>query len=176
MHDHNSAHPHPLLAQLYLSVSPFINLPSAVTLPYNYQTLPHALPPSSTAPPPPPLGSQEPPPVGYITSPSGKFTTTPGTIITSCQSLISHLADEKRAAEEKMSEWERSIKERELMEKRRVAPGYLDTGVTMLTPMKVGGMKGEAKNQEKDEASGVGAGARGKEGDELDRMFGAMRL
>ncbi|RPB27096.1 hypothetical protein L211DRAFT_607011 [Terfezia boudieri ATCC MYA-4762] len=176
MHDHSS-HPHPLLAQLSLSVSPFISLPSAVTLPYNYQTLPHALPPSSTAPPPPPPGSQESPPVGYITSPSGLFTTTPEAIIASCQSLILHLADEKRAAEEKIREWERSIEERELMEKRRVAPGYLDTGVTMLTPVKVEGKTEEVRNQEKNDASGGGASAGGgREGEELDRMFGRMGM
>lgn len=113
--------------------------------------------------------------MGYITSPSGTFTTTPEAIIASCQGLISHLADERRAAEEKIKEWERSIEERELMEKRRVAPGYLDTGVTMLTPMKAGGNKEEVKNQEKNDVSGVGAGD-GKEGEELDRMFGRIWL
>ena len=116
--------------------------------------------------------------MGYITSPSGTFTTTPKAVIASCQSLILHLADNQRAAEEKIKEWERSIEERELMEKRRVAPGYLDTGVMILKPVKMGGNKEEAKNQGND---GSGAGADvgtggGREGEELDRMFGRMGL
>lgn len=119
--------------------------------------------------------------MGYITSPSGTFTTTPEAIIASCQSLISHLTGEKRTAEEKIREWERSIEERELMEKRRVAPGYLDTGVTMLTPVRVGGWKEEVMSQEKNDARGASASASagaggGKEGEELDRMFGRMGM
>ena len=59
------------------------------------------------------------------------------------------------------------------MEKRRIAPGYLDTGVTMLTPVKLS----PEKPEEKKEAVGGGAGSgAAMEGEELDRMFGTMGL
>ncbi|KAF8469018.1 hypothetical protein BDZ91DRAFT_792788 [Kalaharituber pfeilii] len=168
MHDHSSSHP--LLIQVPLSVSPFVILPTAITLPYTYQTLPHALPPSSTAPPPPSPNSPAPPPTGYITSPSGTFSTSPEAIITSCQSLISHLATSKQGAEEKIREWEQSIAERELMEKRKIAPGYLDTGITILTPVKVGEAAAAAKKEEE------GATTSRKEGEELDKLFGSLGM
>lgn len=59
------------------------------------------------------------------------------------------------------------------MEKRRVAPGYLDTGVTMLTPVRVGRGKEEEKEEGKVDYDDTGARP-SKEGEELDRMFGGM--
>ncbi|PHH82576.1 hypothetical protein CDD83_3220 [Cordyceps sp. RAO-2017] len=51
---------HPLLEQVPLTVSPFVSLPSATTLSYNYKTMPSSIPPrrrrasSSPAPATPP--------------------------------------------------------------------------------------------------------------------------
>ena len=87
-----------------------------------------------------------------------------------------HLAEGMKAAEEKIREWEKGIEDRELMEKRRIAPGYLDTGVTMLTPVKLGMEKPE-ENEKKEETDGGGAGSgAATEGEVLDRMFGTMGL
>ncbi|KAH0610587.1 uncharacterized protein H6S33_012114 [Morchella sextelata] len=151
MHDYRS---HALLQQLPLSVSPFIHLPTAVTLPYTFQTLPSTLPPASPSPP-------------SIVSPSGAMTTTPQAVIQSCQSLVAHLQAQREKAAAEVAEWEKTIAERELNEKRRVAPGYLDTGMRMLEPVRRGGEQ---------QQGGEGLrGAEGREGgEELDRVFGRM--
>lgn len=86
-----------------------------------------------------------------------------------------HLAEGRKAAEEKVREWEKGIEDRELMEKRRIAPGYLDTGVTMLTPVKLGLEKPEENGKTREVVGGAGGGA-AMEGEELDRIFGSMGL
>lgn len=86
-----------------------------------------------------------------------------------------HLVEGRKAAEEKIREWEKGIEDRELMEKRRIAPGYLDTGVTMLTPVKLGLESPEENKENKEAVDGAGSGAI-MEGEELDRMFGTMGL
>lgn len=62
-----------------------------------------------------------------------------------------------------LKEWEKGIEQRELMEKRRVAPGYLDTGMRILEPTRrqTPGTGGEER---KDDGGG----------EELDRVFGRM--
>lgn len=173
---------HSLLQQLPLSVSPFIHLPTAVTLPYSYQTLPLSLPPSSTAPP-----TQQAPILaasasasasstpqasgGYIVSPSGTFSTSPAAVINSCQNLISHIHTQQKNAEQSLRDWEKGIEDRELMEKRRVAPGYLDTGTRILEPIRRGtgvspppvGSPGGGKVDDRG-------------GEEMDRVFGKMKV
>ena len=95
-------------------------------------------------------------------------------MIASCQTLTNHLIAQKRSGEEKIKEWERGIEGRELMEKRRVAPGYLDTGITMLVPVRMGGV--DARKEGEKEKNGEGQSVEGREGEELDRMFGGMGL
>lgn len=61
------------------------------------------------------------------------------------------------------------------MEKRRVAPGYLDTGIQMLEPTR----KNVQGNNEKQHSVENGHGAEQKPtevGDELDRVFGKMAV
>ncbi|KAH8152571.1 uncharacterized protein LAJ45_03412 [Morchella importuna] len=152
MHDYRS---HALLQQLPLSVSPFIHLPTAVTLPYTFQTLPSTLPPASPSPP-------------SIVSPSGAMTTTPQAVIQGCQGLVAHLQTQREKAAAEVAEWEKAIAERELNEKRRVAPGYLDTGMRMLEPLRRGG---EQQQQQGGEGQ---RGPEGQGGEELDRVFGRM--
>lgn len=58
------------------------------------------------------------------------------------------------------------------MEKRRVAPGYLDTGIQMLEPTRKG-------NDGKQHTVEGGHGAEQKPtevGDDLDRVFGKMAV
>lgn len=171
---------HSLLQQLPLSVSPFIHLPTAVTLPYSYQTLPLSLPPSSTAPPnqqppaPTDSGSASSTPQasgGYIVSPSGNFSTSPAAVINSCQNLISHIHTQQKNAEQSLRDWEKGIEDRELMEKRRVAPGYLDTGTRILEPTRRGT---GASPPPVGSPSGGKLDDRG--GEEMDRVFGKMKV
>lgn len=62
-----------------------------------------------------------------------------------------------------LKDWERSIEEKELMEKRRVAPGYLDTGLRILEPTKPASIPSNPVS-----TSGDGGG------EELDRVFGKL--
>lgn len=98
------------------------------------------------------------------------------------------LEEEGRAV---VARWEGRIRERELAEKRRVAPGWLDEEVRLLVPER----KGEEGQVEGDGAMaggmdgvvGTGTGPMGpgggvhvqersREGEELDRAFGGMNL
>ncbi|KAF3931815.1 hypothetical protein ABW19_dt0201030 [Dactylella cylindrospora] len=120
MHDQTA---HKLLAQIPLTVSPFAGLPTSITLPYDYTTLPASLPPPSTP---------------QIVSPTGQSSISPEQLIADCNKLSNYLTAEKQKAKEEVEKWVKAIDDRELMEKRRVAPGWLDTGVMMLEPVKVG--------------------------------------
>lgn len=157
------------LRQIPLTVSPFVHIPSAVTLPYSYQSLPLALPHSSTG-----VTADGSTPTGYITSPSGNVSTTPDTIIKSCTEIILHIQSTANSAEKVLAEWEKSIEDRELMEKRRVAPGYLDTGLRMLEPTRKQAV--ERPTTAADAPSELENRNDRTAGDELDRMFGQMSM
>jgi hypothetical protein len=187
--------PHPLLAQVPLTVSPFLSLPTPTPLPYTYKQLPSTLPPSilsttstSTSAPDP---SNQP---AYIVSASGQ-TATPDSILTSCLALQSHLAKLEVDAQKTLRDWEESRRARELAEKRRVAPGWLDADVHLLKPENVSGGAEEVSEQDfaMSEGTGqpsqrrVGGGVEGlvesreelpddRQGEELDRAFGGMGL
>ncbi|KAI5780777.1 hypothetical protein EDC01DRAFT_254293 [Geopyxis carbonaria] len=166
MHDRGA---NQLLRQIPLTVSPFIHIPIAVTLPYSYQSLPRGLPQSSTeAPPLPNVTVEAQRPKGFIKSPSGHITTSPADIAANCHELIQHLNHQKMAAEQNLSEWERSIQERDLMEKRKVAPGYLDTGLRILEPT-----RRSPRNPNANACEAMGDECEDKDtGYELDRVFG----
>ncbi|KAL8870390.1 MAG: hypothetical protein Q9174_003556 [Haloplaca sp. 1 TL-2023] len=171
--------PHPLLAQIPLTVSPFISLPSAPTLPYTYKPLPSTLPPSATADA---NGVEQ---DKFVVSNSG-HTASPDDIIASCQALQAHIQQLQEDAERTIREWEANLKEEELAEKRRVAPGWLDRDEKILQPMKtVEGStstpgQGPSANimdqQMEDSAEPLQRPVQSREGDELDRAFGGMGL
>ena len=163
--------PHPLLAQIPLAVSPFISLPSAVTLPYTYKAVPSSLPPSVTIDP---SGQEQP---KYVVSSSG-HAANPGDIMKSCKALQEHIRTSKVEAEEKIKTWEQSIKERELAEKRRVAPGWLDRDEKILEPVRA-----KEKVAQRLDLLDIAAGAintttlsPNREGEELDRAFGGLQF
>ncbi|MCJ1314437.1 hypothetical protein MMC25_008119 [Agyrium rufum] len=208
---------HPLLAQIPLTVSPFISLPTAPTLPYTYKSLPSTLPPSSTSPPPPQQSSKTSssstgpttdkkdstsiPKPKFIISSSG-HAAHPDEIIESCRKLQAHLTKMQDEAENTLRQWKKDIEERELAEKRRVAPGWLDRSEKILEPAKKGaamGAAGGGGGGGGHVGSGVGKGAaetslmdsldddggptirsltqeRDAEGEALDRAFGGMGL
>ncbi|KAL9070510.1 MAG: hypothetical protein Q9161_004807 [Pseudevernia consocians] len=175
---------HPLLAQVPLTVSPFISLPTATTLPYTYKPLPSTLPPSSTADS---SGAER---EKYVVSPSG-HAAAPEEIIASCQTLQAHIQKSQEDAERTVKDWEKSLKEQELAEKRRVAPGWLDreekilepkrgsVGASATTPSSGAQAQSASIMDQQDERpqdpSRLSAGA-DLAGDELDRAFGGMGL
>ncbi|KAK7706949.1 hypothetical protein SLS57_009463 [Botryosphaeria dothidea] len=185
-------HPHTLLAQIPLTVSPFVSLPTATPLPYTYKQLPSTLPPSVTDPPPDAANNdtqqqQQPPKPAYVTSASGQHAAHPDDIIASCRALQAHLTQLTEDARATLRRWEDGIHERDLAEKRRVAPGWLDEEVKMLVPERKGDeqqqqgslLDGGVPGQEGGAAAG-GEAMQGvvqsDEGAELDRAFGGLGI
>ncbi|KAL1597162.1 hypothetical protein SLS60_008744, partial [Paraconiothyrium brasiliense] len=194
--------PHPLLAQVPLTVSPFVSLPTATPLPYTYKQLPSTLPPSilssnATSDPTNPQSQSQPQqPPAYVVSSSGT-TATPDQILSSCLALQSHLQSLENEARSTLRAWEEKRKAEDLAEKRRVAPGWLDGDVKLLRPENVGG--GEDAEMGEAGAQGQGQAPSGtqqrrtsvgiqvlverrdgvpepSEGEALDRAFGGMDL
>jgi hypothetical protein len=128
---------HPLLAQVPLTVSPFTNLPTSITLPYTYKAMPSALPQSATGvtSATDPESSEKP---RYVVSQSG-HAAHPDDIIASCRALQAHLTKLQGDAEQELRALDERIKARELAEKRRVAPGWLDSDARLLEPERTGG-------------------------------------
>lgn len=153
---------HPLLAQVPLTVSPFISLPTSTTLPYTYKAMPSTLPPSilatggltstSSADPEPAEKAR------YVVSQSG-HAAHPDAIIASCRALQAHVSMLQSDAEQELRELDERIRERELAEKRRVAPGWLDSEARLLEPERAGG-------------TGAGAGGSGSGINGMDLMSG----
>ncbi|CCF39296.1 hypothetical protein CH063_10163 [Colletotrichum higginsianum] len=189
---------HPLLEQVPLTVSPFISLPAATTLSYNYKAMPSALPPSATGVPAAVTddaaaaaggnnggggdGSSNNKPK-YVISQSG-HAAHPDDIIASCRALQAHITKMQEDAERDLRALETRIQERELAEKRRVAPGWLDSEARILEPERAGGGGSEAE-----EAAAAAAAARetsavagtsemplNDQGAELDRVFGGLSM
>lgn len=167
---------HPLLQQTPLSVNPFIDLPKAPTLPHNYASLPSTLPPSTLSAQPSASAPDFP---AYVTSSSG-FAAHPSTIVAQNKALLEQLDKQKAEARTKVEEWENSIRERELQEKRRKAPGWLDSEARILEPER----KKEEVNLMDDGVDkgdeGLSQGRKDKEvddlGNQMDRAFGRSEM
>ncbi|KAI2609233.1 hypothetical protein GGR54DRAFT_380375 [Hypoxylon sp. NC1633] len=120
---------HPLLAQVPLTVSPFVSLPTAATLPYTYKTMPSTLPaPASGV-----TGASD-EKVKYVVAPQSGHAAHPDDIVASCKALQAHVARTRDEAERVLRELEDRVRARELAEKRRVAPGWLDSEARLLEP------------------------------------------
>ncbi|KAB5531274.1 hypothetical protein GE09DRAFT_1292056 [Coniochaeta sp. 2T2.1] len=198
MHENRS---HPLLEQVPLTVSPFVNLPTATTLPYTYKSMPSTLPPSAagiTATSSDPHPDQQPKPK-YVISSSG-HAAHPDDIIASCRALQAHISKLQAEAEKEIREFDERVKARDLAEKRRLAPGWLDSDVRVLEPERRGTGTPEVQGggQEIDMLDGPavdlgffaggpgGQGGHGRggasemavpdEGEQLDRAFGGLGL
>ncbi|KAK6581899.1 hypothetical protein PZA11_005596 [Diplocarpon coronariae] len=184
MHDNRkSAYPsystHPLLAQVPLAVSPFVSLPTATTLPYTYKSLPSSLPQASTG------ASSGDEKNQYVVSSSG-HAAHPDEIISSCNALKAYIQKVQDDADTELKAWSDYIAARELAEKRRVAPGWLDSEARILEPQRQteenSGKEAHSQKSLMDvdvssaEASHVPVVAPNGEGDELDRAFGGMGL
>ncbi|CAK7269899.1 hypothetical protein SEPCBS119000_003808 [Sporothrix epigloea] len=191
MHDNRS---HPLLEQVPLTVSPFVHLPRATTLPYRYRTMPSALPPSIIEIGPGGAGSGSGSKPAYVVSPASSSAAHPDDILASCQALRDHVARMQADADAELRQLEQRIKERDLAEKRRVAPGWLDSEDRLLVPeMKrpVSGTLGEelggtspagqpsdssAFTPEQLVTAEAAASSGGVTGEALDLAFGSMKI
>jgi hypothetical protein len=156
-----------------LTVSPFLSLPAAVTLPYTYKSAPTSLPPSLLAEPSD--GSKP----KYVVSSSG-HSASPDDIIASCQALQKHIRDKSEESGKKIRDWEEGIRQKELAEKRRVAPGWLDREEKILEPVKAkeelkkGASLLDSGDADDQAASQMPAIQATREGEELDRAFGGL--
>ncbi|KAH8423554.1 uncharacterized protein LDX57_001314 [Aspergillus melleus] len=175
---YESYRPHPLLAQVPLTVSPFINLPTTVTLPYTYKSVPSTLPPSVLVDPANPDAKAR-----YVVSASGEHAASPDEILASCKSLEQHLNKTRNDADKAIQDWEESISQRELAEKRRVAPGWLDRDEKLLQPNKMSTPPSQNQPEQQSlldsvsadsAASGLPSIVPRDEGAELDRAFGGL--
>ncbi|OJD13776.1 hypothetical protein AJ78_05804 [Emergomyces pasteurianus Ep9510] len=169
--------PHSLLTQIPLTVSPFISLPTATTLPYTYKSVPSTLPPSVTVDP---SGSEK---ARYVISPGGGHAAHPADILASCEALEKHMKKIREDSLTTIQDWEESIKQRDLAEKRRIAPGWLDREEKLLQPVKVSrpGSEPRPSSQpsqqppiEKNRESSSDTIST-SEGEELDRAFGGLK-
>jgi len=164
-----------------LTVSPFVSLPAATTLPYTYKTLPSTLPQSSTGT----ASAEE--KAQYVVSSSG-HAAHPDDIIATCKALQAYIQKVQDDADKELKAWEDAIAARELAEKRRVAPGWLDSDARILEPerrtapntgkqlgqgdlMDVDVSRAEASNLQRTPVVVPNGG-----GDELDRAFGGISL
>lgn len=163
-------------------MSPFISLPSATTLPYTYKPIPSKLPLSSTAD----VNGLE--REKYVLSESG-HEAHPDDLVARCHALEAHIRKLQEDSERMLAEWQRRIKEEELAEKRRLAPGWLDRDEKILEPERSGKYTGapapghsqdqsvnimDWQNDDRQEAEAEAFTAAA--GDELDRAFGGMVL
>ncbi|GAW12373.1 hypothetical protein ANO14919_017390 [Xylariales sp. No.14919] len=165
---------HPLLAQVPLTVSPFVTLPTAATLPYTYKSMPSTLPPPSTGI----TGATDEKPK-YVVSQSG-HAAHPDDIIASCKALQAHITKMQQDAERELHELDERIRAHELAEKRRVAPGWLDSEARLLEPERKPGMASDAEVAGQFAEMSI-AGREGvsemavDQGEELDRAFGGLK-
>ncbi|OBT87760.1 hypothetical protein VE02_03092 [Pseudogymnoascus sp. 03VT05] len=180
----NDSKAHPLLAQVPLTVSPFISLPTATTLPYTYKTLPPSSTTTTTTTTTSAAGGGSKP--QYVVSPGTGHAAHPDEIVASCKALQAYIGKVQDDADRELRGWEEGIRARELAEKRRVAPGWLDSEERILEPAqrttREEKMRGEnIMDSEAGGREGEGLGESlsemvTREGEEMDRAFGGLVL
>lgn len=111
----------------------------------------------------------------YIISSSG-HTAHPDDIVKSCNALQQHIDQTAKDARKQIEEWEQSIKDRELAEKRRVAPGWLDRDEKILEPSKPVSVKQDLLDGSESPEVNAPAMSPNREGEEIDRAFGNLAL
>ncbi|OAA71475.1 hypothetical protein ISF_02026 [Cordyceps fumosorosea ARSEF 2679] len=179
-----SHRPHPLLEQVPLTVSPFVSLPTATTLAYTYKTMPSSIPPSALGIPTASSsseadnssaagGASDQSKPRFVVSQSGAAAH-PDEIVASCQALRAHVARLQEDAERELRAFEERIRERDLAEKRRLAPGWLDSDARLLQPEKSAAATVAGSDEPMIGEPTTAAAA--DEGAALDRAFGGMNL
>lgn len=103
----------------------------------------------------------------------------PDDIAVSSQALLKHLDDAQKDAEAAIKKWEAGIREHELAEKRRLAPGWLDREEKILEPER---KQSPALGAQADKETTTTVIAQGHarqdldddEGKEIDKAFGIV--
>lgn len=113
----------------------------------------------------------------YVVSSTG-HAAHPEEIIASCEALQAHLTKTQEQAKKAIQEWEDSIKERDLAEKRRIAPGWLDRSEKILEPTKAGAAASSIMDSSTEASADnvTPALAPTREGEEIDRVFGGLDI
>ncbi|KAI0169559.1 hypothetical protein GGR52DRAFT_472247 [Hypoxylon sp. FL1284] len=182
---------HPLLAQVPLTVSPFVSLPTAATLPYTYKSMPSTLPATasgvtSTTPTTSAPSGQPEDKVRYVVSASGGAAAHPDDIAASCAALRAHVAGARDGAARALADLDAALRARELAERRRVAPGWLDSDARLLQPERSGSVGAAAEvpataqqlaemSLAERRDSGAISEMAVDQGEELDRAFGGWK-
>lgn len=115
-------------------------------------------------------------------SASGEHAAHPEEILASCQSLEQHLKKTRSHAEDAVKQWEESVRQRDLAEKRKVAPGWLDREEKLLQPSRATPTSPRAEQSLLDSTSADQSAANlpsmkpRDEGEELDQAFGRMGM
>lgn len=129
-----------------------------------------------------PTASDDPsqqPKARFVVSGSG-HAAHPDDIKDSCKALLDHVTNLQQSAERELHEFEERIKQRDLAEKRRVAPGWLDSESRLLQPERKAGQAAAsealASQQHQPMEEGKGKQPAVDPGAELDRAFGGMAL
>jgi hypothetical protein len=148
--------------------------------------MPSTLPASSTGTP----ASAAEEKTKYVVSPSG-HAAHPDDIIASCKALQAYMQRVQDDADRELKAWQDAIDARELAEKRRVAPGWLDSDARILEPERrnlsneaSGGpemtqkhlMDADVSSQDASSLQRTPVAAPSREGDELDRAFGGLGI
>ena len=145
--------------------------------------MPSKLPPSSTADS---SGIEQ---EKYVVSPAG-HRAHPDEIVASCQALQAHIQKVQDDAKQTLKDWEASLREQELAEKRRLAPGWLDRDEKILEPERPANNAGaygrmdvqsESNNIMDSQDNNLkyenfNQDLRDNVGDELDRVFGGLEF
>lgn len=110
----------------------------------------------------------------------------PDDIIASCKALQAYIQKVQDDANKELKAWEDLVAARELAEKRRVAPGWLDSDARILEPERKTGSTGESaqgnlmdegvSKAEESNLQGTPVALPSGGGDELDRAFGGIDL
>ena len=108
-----------------------MSLPAAATLPYTYKSMPSTLPAPTTGVTG--AGDENNKPK-YVVTPSAGYAAHPDEIVASCREVRARLARRKDEMEAALARFHDHIRDRDLAEKRRVAPGWLDSDARLLEP------------------------------------------
>lgn len=120
----------------------------------------------------------------YVVSSSGNFAAHPSVILAQNQGLLKRIEEQAEDGRKKVAEWEAAINERELQERRRRAPGWLDREERILEPERPKEKEAPPRNiMDEEESSGdeiAMAKAKDREVEDLgaamDRAFGRSEL
>lgn len=136
---------HPLLSQVPLAINPAVQPPKAVTLPYNYHRLPEKL------------------------ANSAVDVDTLERIIMDSSGFLDALDSRHTERVEAFENWTQQVKEAQLKEQRRIAPGYLDAQQRILEPDR----QQEPKSQDSSKSSSPSPS---HHSNEIDKAFGHLSM